>query len=610
MTPPWLWLYVLGYVLQGIPEYVSELRYQIAEYTGHGGISPQVTAQMPFTLLRVFAIVAVMPPLLLAVGALACAFPHVRGRWVEWRLGLACDGRAVITEMQRFVDERAPSIRLRVTLRADQMARIYPVGWRTARIAVFRPLPALWHDDRQAAEAILLHEIAHLRQGDQLAVGLGSPFIWLIRIWVPTFVLLVLGPLAIYFGSGGGALAHAVSGQVALQALQIPRVLIVPVASLWLAELGADQLTAQATGPGPLQRALRATARPHASPAARAFALLSHPPQRLRLAMAAPHPATTLALLAGWPTALIAQLCVTCLAAVPAYLLIGYSLAEVGSALLGGIHEFLSDSRILITAATVLLLAWPLLARPWERLWSPGPRPARRQPLWPYLAAATLPAGMLVLSFASLQGSHTGGRPSAALLRAKLITSAELPAGYQPYRVQNDEPTGSNEPRCLQALNDLELNPLTEPGSTQVEIAYAQSQTGPWLQEILRSYPEDAVHAMENIGATLAGCRSFSVSWTTPPAASATETVRVLGPIGLGDQSWSATITVRGTEVTTGENLDIVRVGTSLIVLSHAGSPSAPPVTETKMIASVATARLQALERQTANRTEADAPVL
>jgi hypothetical protein len=84
----------------------------------------------------------------------------------------------------------------------------------------------------------------------------------------------------------------------------------------------------------------------------------------------------------------------------------------------------------------------------------------------------------------------------------------------------------------------------------------------------------------------------------------------VLGPIGLGDQSWSATITVRGTEVTTGENLDIVRVGTSLIVLSHAGSPSAPPVTETKMIASVATARLQALERQTANRTEADAPVL
>jgi len=53
-----------------------------------------------------------------------------------------------------------------------EMARIYPVGWRTARIAVFRPLPELWRRDRETAQAILLHEVAHRRHGHQFVVGL------------------------------------------------------------------------------------------------------------------------------------------------------------------------------------------------------------------------------------------------------------------------------------------------------------------------------------------------------------------------------------------------------------------------------------------------------
>jgi Zn-dependent protease with chaperone function len=443
MMPPWLWIYVLAYTFQGIPEYVSEFSYLISTYTGHGSISPQVTAQTSFTLLRILAVLAVMPVLVLGAGVVSYAFPHLRGRWVEQRFKLASDDRPVISEMQRFVSQHAPSVQLRVSVSdAGLPARIYPVGWRTARIAVFRPLAALWRDDRPAAEAVLLHEIGHLRQGDQLMVGLGSPFTWLIRIWIPAYILLALTPLAIYFAAGGGEIAIAVSGQVALQLFQIPRILIVPVTALWLAELGADQLAAQTTGAAPLQRALLRTARQAPGPVTRAFALLSHPPRRLRTLMIDPSPTRTAALLGAWPASLIAQLGITCVAAVPAYLLIGYSLPQIIPALLTGIHLFLADSRLLVAVTGTLLLAWPVLARPWERFWSPGSRSAHG-PRWaPYLAAAAMPASLLLMSFVPPEASHASQSPTAASMSASLLAPGDhLPPGYAPYQIQNDEPT-------------------------------------------------------------------------------------------------------------------------------------------------------------------------
>jgi Zn-dependent protease with chaperone function len=143
-----------------------------------------------------------------AAGVIATLFPQLRGRVVERRLGPALgeadDDGAVLAEMQLFVCQHDPSIRLRATTRDDQVAEIYPVGWRAARIAVFRPLPELWRRDREAAQAVLLHEVAHRRHGDQLVVGLGSPMVWFMRIWVPVFVVLALAPVVVYAALGGG----------------------------------------------------------------------------------------------------------------------------------------------------------------------------------------------------------------------------------------------------------------------------------------------------------------------------------------------------------------------------------------------------------------------
>lgn len=318
-----------------------------------------------------------------------------------WRFKLApYDQRVVMTEMQRFVEAYDPSIRLRVSLRADQMARIYPVGWRSARIAVFRPLTVLWHRDRRAAQAILLHEVAHRRHGDQLIMGLGSPFVWLIRIGAPAYLLLSLIPATVYLGTGGGMASFATG---APDAALIPATILLPVTALWLAEFHADQQAAQAIGPDALRRALLSASGPRASLAARAIALLSHPPRRLRLRRAAAPPSGAVALMAVWPAALAALF----------LLLLGMDTLGVPWSsftrriadvfLKSAVHALAAEGRPVLIVTAVVLLAWPALTALWERLWSSGPRPGRNPPWWPYLATACLPIGLLLLSLAPRQ---------------------------------------------------------------------------------------------------------------------------------------------------------------------------------------------------------------
>jgi hypothetical protein len=79
---------------------------------------------------------------------------------------------------------------------------------------------------------------------------------------------------------------------------------------------------------------------------------------------------------------------------------IPYSLpwSYTGSSLADTVHIVLPDSRTIVIATMVLLIAWPALAGPWERLWSPGPRHRGSPRWWPYLAGATVPACLLLLS--------------------------------------------------------------------------------------------------------------------------------------------------------------------------------------------------------------------
>lgn len=416
--PPWLWVWLLGFLIATMPYEIGLLRS--ASVTLFGGL-PRGEGGGLVWVARLFLIFSLLIYAVILAGAAATMFPHLRGRWVEWRFRLASDGRPIMAEMQEWVSAHDPSVSLRVTIRSDQMARIYPVGWRGARIAVFRPLAALWRRDREAAQAILLHEVGHRRRGDQLIVGLGSPFVWLMRIWVPAYLLLVLVPVTVYLVANGSAVAPFAAVFSVSLAVVVPGEVFLPVTALWLAELGADQVAAQAIGPGAVRQALQATAGSRASVAARALALLSHPPRRLRLHLAAPRPGDTARLAAVWPIAVGAWLLVlpaglTVLAAV----LLGLpsSLTEIVIKI--GVRELLSYSRPLLIATAAVLLAWPVLAYPWERLCSPASRlGSAPQPWRPYLAAAILPLALLLGSLVPLQASL----PTA-------VNTAHQPAGF------------------------------------------------------------------------------------------------------------------------------------------------------------------------------------
>jgi hypothetical protein len=75
-------------------------------------------------------------------------------------------------------------------------------------------------------------------------------------------------------------------------------------------------------------------------------------------------------LLASWPLLVLALLLVILASAVPAWFLLGYSGPEVVEAALRNSGAFLSDSSWIWGSAAVLLLIWPVTARPWTRWWA------------------------------------------------------------------------------------------------------------------------------------------------------------------------------------------------------------------------------------------------
>jgi Zn-dependent protease with chaperone function len=591
VMPPWLWVWLIGDVAILIPAEISDARYQIAEYTGHGDISARLTAGTPYKLLLLFAVLAALTYAILALGAVAAVFPHIRGRWVESRRRLAESDDPVIAEIQRFVSQYDPAIQVRVGVSNSQAARVYPVGWRTARIAVFLPLIRLWNSDRRAAEAILLHEVAHRRHGDQFVVGLGSPFTWLLRIWVPAFIVLGLVPVLVYAVLGGGELAQAVAGEGALRLVQPAVLLILPVTALWLAELNADCFSSQVAGPLALRNALLAmNSRRKPSFAARSLALLSHPPRLLRLRLTEVRRQKIAALLAAWPAVVILQLAVVIAGTLLAWVLISTSPHDTGIDLLAGTRVFLVSNRILMIAALALVLLWPVLARPWDRLWSVGARGdsgfrghnAGRLPWAPYLAAAIIPAVLLGASFAPLPANFVTASSvqlTTAELRADLLTTASLGPGASQTALPSDLPATSSNHGCLAVLNGLSMATPPSTATRQAAAAFTAGTAGLQFEEVLRSYPpQEAAPAFEAITRTLTGCTRFTVGLTDPPG-TGTETVTPTGAVALGSQSWSAaiTFTITGIDIPTYTTLILIQAQNALaaiFVTSADGSPA------------------------------------
>jgi hypothetical protein len=137
--------------------------------------------------------------------------------------------------------------RVRLSTRGGLSARVHPDGRRTARIGVFAPLVHPWHTDIEAARAVLLHEIGQLRRGEQHVTGRGSPFTALVRAWPYVLSGLVVLPVTL-LAVAGDATAVLVCAWVVLVLESVPKALLLVVAALWPAELGADRFAARTAG--------------------------------------------------------------------------------------------------------------------------------------------------------------------------------------------------------------------------------------------------------------------------------------------------------------------------------------------------------------------------
>ncbi|MFI8237435.1 hypothetical protein ACIF83_09270 [Streptomyces sp. NPDC085866] len=220
---------------------------------------------------------------------------------------------------------------------------------------------------------------------------------------------------------------------------------------------------------------------------------------------------------------------------------------------------------------------------------------------------ATLSVVAAVLAGATLAGCGSEGHrsdtvpptqapaPSASTgtedLSAALLTTAQLPAGYVKTVLRDDPPTRSDRPECLTALNSLESARSSHPDAVEARVNFAMSQSGPFLQQVLRRLPgTGARQNLRQAARTLSGCPSFSIGWSD--GSTGTEQAVPRGSAGIGDTSWHATVTATTGTFTVQETLVLVAVGRTLLVLSDAGSPTAPERSRTLALARTAASRL------------------
>ncbi|MEV6866409.1 M48 family metalloprotease [Streptosporangium subroseum] len=425
MLPPWLWLYFLGILAPSVPQAVESFQNNADGMAALVGRLAANVQRAGTAVLTATGILEFLPALLLLAGIAGVLFPGARGRWAERRHRLLPSDEPVIGEMAAFARHHAPAAELRLGERHDRLARVYPVGWREARVAVYPPLVRLWAEDRQAAQAVLLHEVAHLRQGDHLIVGLASPFVWSVKVWGAALAVLALVPSTIYLIAGGVG-ASPVLSSVLYVMVAIPISLILPVAGLWVAELSADRYAMTVVGAAALARAL-GPARPHGSAIRRVLGLLSHPPRRLRLWAVLAWPGGTVALAALWPLACVVRLAAVAIFELVARMLNGSPFPEALETVAGGFPEELSSVSTLLAEMTVLLVNWPLLAPLWLRIWTPF-RAARHR-FAPYLMSALLPGLLIAGGLTAGTGDEAAPAPSGPTPTLEAVPERIGPVG-------------------------------------------------------------------------------------------------------------------------------------------------------------------------------------
>jgi hypothetical protein len=218
------------------------------------------------------------------------------------------------------------------------------------------------------------------------------------------------------------------------------------------------------------------------------------------------------------------------------------------------------------------------------------------------LAALTLVVGTLfgcaeTPSPPPASGGDVAGQAADVLplssLRLGLLRDTDVPTGYLTSEPQDLVDSSSTPPECAETLNELELDRPADVRASQVRASFARSGTGPWIQEILRSYPRGGAESRFDAAvAVLESCPRFLVD-----AAPFTfvETVTPLELPPVGSESWAGEIVTESDALSLTEHLVLSRVETFLVVLDVLDADRPDPA-ETASLARTAADRVAALD--------------
>jgi len=205
-VPPWLWFWIPLFLF-ALPGYV-----ELATQDFAAALDPPFGGSIARLLLILLAVLGVLPPVILLAGIAGTFAPGWRARSIERRYRLVDPPQnypsAALSEVIEFLHHWSPGTPVKVCLTdVRKLAVVYPTSFRKMTVGVFGGLLLLWRRDRAAGEAVLLHELAHLRQGEVLFVHAGSPLVWGVQKlpWIVTavvilqFVVGVMLPVSIFW---------------------------------------------------------------------------------------------------------------------------------------------------------------------------------------------------------------------------------------------------------------------------------------------------------------------------------------------------------------------------------------------------------------------------
>ena len=392
-SPPWLLVWLILYIvffqnqihwwksLWDLSPSFGILLSQIHGWKSLWDLSPSFGI-----LLR--NIPTIVPGLALFLGVISIFFPKFRAAWLEYNFKLDDFeiafprlpeiNKKVAIEIKSFLELYAPELQIKVNFnRLNQDLFIYASAYRQISIALFPNILRLWKSDQKVAEAILLHEIGHYRNGDASVIGAGN-FIELSFRYCSIIIALFFIILSFLSIVGqGNTFAHfflhdlpSILFTTLSTLTNLVLMLVLPIAGIWCAELNADRFMAEAADS--INVAIRALdgILVDASIIAWLRSQVYHPPKWFRKWMLNDDKKTDVALLLIYPLSNILVTLIHQLRNLFIYLGTS-SFSDFLTSMIINLHDGLhSNLSFHFPLYAVLLLVWPFISVYWVRFFS------------------------------------------------------------------------------------------------------------------------------------------------------------------------------------------------------------------------------------------------